>query len=236
MIGNKSDEASIKISRTLKSASAAQLKKAEQEVFIDTLLVGDELHFFIEAPDRVFKIDEEGDGYYDGWNQSWSDFKHFKLAYTFTWEVQIPESMDLQVKTHQKQLSIRNMASSVVARNHHDDVALSGLSGDVKASSHHGDVNVAFVSNPPEEVSCHSHHGDIRVEVQDGLSADVTMRSHHGSFYTDFDWQNIPVQVDKDAKNGKTRYRWAKGTQVRIGEGGLKMDFHTHHGDVYVTK
>ena len=62
------------------------------------------------------------------------------------------------------------------------------------------------------------------------------MKSHHGSFYTDFDWKAMPVSVAREDGKSGTRYRWGNGTQVRIGSGGIKMDFRTHHGDVFLTK
>ncbi len=236
--GTDGDRARLKITRRMKSASKAQLERAQEEVYIDTIMVNGDLYFFIEAPDRVFKITDEGDGYYDGWHnrQNKSDFRHFKLDYSFTWEVEIPNTLDLHASTHRKNLTVENVSGAVVVENHHDDLELTNLSGDLWASTHHGDVNVSFIKNPANIIECDTHHGDIRVQVQEQLSADVTLNSHHGSFYTDFDWETIPYAIETRQHQGKTRYRWGKGTQVRIGDGGLRMDFNTHHGDVYVTK
>ena len=236
--GVDGNQAKLKITRKIQSSSRDRLTKAREEIYIDTISDAGNLYFFIEAPDRLFKIDVEGHAGYNSWNYQnrKSELRHFKLNYSFTWEVEVPNHLIVHASTHRKKLRVDNMKNKVVACNHHDDVDISNLSGDVDASSHHGDVTVAFSKNPKNSVDCHTHHGDIKVALQDGLGADVRMKSHHGKFYTDFDWKAMPMKVNREDGKSGTRYKWGNGTMVRIGSGGIEMNFKTHHGDVFLTK
>jgi len=232
--------ATLTITRKLESSSKERLEIAKEEIYIDSLTDNGNMYYFIEAPNMNFQIDEDGRGGYNSWNMGRSDSKlrHYKMKYSFKWEVRVPKNLALYVSNHKKPLTIRDMENRVEARNHHDGVELTGMRGDVRAKSHHGDVTVSFDRNPENEIVCKSHHGDIKIYVQDGFSGDVSMRSHHGAFYTDFDGQDLPPIVEVNKGNGKrkTHYKLGESNRYRIGNGDVKLEFKTHHGDVYVTR
>lgn len=237
--GVEGNVATLTITRRIESSSRERLAMAKEEIYIDSLSENGNLYYFIEAPNLNFQIDEDGDGGYNNWNTGNSDSKlqHYKLKYSFQWEVSVPKNLAIHIHNHKEPLKIQNMQSRVVARNHHDGVELIGMRSDVTARSHHGDVIVSFDRNPENEIICNTHHGDIKIYVQDGFSGDVSMKSYHGAFYTDFDGRKLPptVEINKD-KNRKTHYKLGERNHYRIGNGGIKLEFKTHHGDVYVTR
>ncbi|NND31101.1 MAG: DUF4097 family beta strand repeat protein [Saprospiraceae bacterium] len=237
--GTNAQEGKITLTRNLKSASNAALAKAKEIIYLDSMQHEGKLYFFIHSPTHIFKIDENGRGYYQSpWN-NWSGNKQerFDVEAEFNITLEIPKAMDLYASTHEKDLYISNISGEVFAKNHHDQVVLTGLRNNLNAHAHHGDIKVEFAANPERSIACRTHHGDIKVSMAPGLSADIKMKSHHGSFFTDFDYQIVATQVSRKEENKTgTKYTIGDGTNVRIGQGGLQMDFRTHHGDVYVTK
>lgn len=237
--GTDSNQGKIVMTRTLKSASKATLEAGKEKIYLDSIFTDGKLYFFINAPNHIFKVDENGQGYYQSeWNYGNRNKKdRFDIDFEFTLTVELPKTTSINASTHEKSLEISNLTGRVVANNHHDNVTLQGMQNDVEANSHHGDVTVHFAKNPPGTLKCDTHHGEIKVSLRTPLSADATMKSHHGSFYADFDYQTLARQVSskQDSHRG-TKFLIGDGTSVRIGQGGLKMDFRTHHGDVYILK
>lgn len=231
--------ASLTITRRLESSSSKRLELAKEEIYIDSLLDDGKMYFFIEAPNMNFEIGEDGSGGYHNWNMGSSNSKlrHFKIKYEFKWVVKIPRHLDLYVYNHREPLVVRDVEGTVKVSNHHDGVELTGMQNDVEAKSHHGDVEMTFVKNPQNSIYAKSHHGDIKIKVQDGFSGDVSMKSHHGDFYTDLDGEDLPPLVEVNKSEGKkTKYKFGESNRFRIGEGGVKLEFKTHHGDVFVTR
>ncbi len=236
--GIDGDIGKVRSSRTLSDRTQHYLNSSNERIFLDTLWVDGNLFVFVDAPDRIFKVEDGSHAYYEGWNRppSGSKLRHFKLDYEFSLVIEIPRHLKLEASTHEKRLEIENFSNDIIASNHHDDITLVQVSGNVKASTHHGNIQVNFSSNPPGSIKCSTHHGDIKVEVNPGLSADVHMESHHGSLFTDFDCHPVPLQVSTEESGKGTKYRWGSGTNVRIGQGDLEIDFDTHHGDAYIIK
>lgn len=239
--GTNASQGKITFKRKLKSASRSKLNKAKDLIYLDTMIVDNELYFFIESPDRQFKINADGSaGYNSNWQGDWNvltNSKRFNVESEFTIVLELPKSMKLMASVHHKDLKIEGVENVVRAGTHHGSVDVKGLRNDIDASSHHGDVTVQFDKNPQNKLNCHTHHGDITVAMQSGFSADVSMKSHHGAFYTDFDYKRMPSSISKkNSDNRGTKYKIGGDTKVRIGDGDVEVDFSTHHGDVFITK
>jgi hypothetical protein len=226
----------LEAKRHIKSASKERLAEAGNQIYFDTLVHQGELYFFIQDPDRHFSIDENGAGGYhsENWNQSRSKEARFEIKYEFTLKLILPDDLSIDVYNHEKNLSVKNIHGEILARNHHDDVFVSGASDNVKALSHHGDVTIEFIRNPADWVVASTHHGDIRLALQPSPSAEVSLQSHHGSYFTDFDFEPLPILVSAEATPDGKRYRVGNSTRVRLGSGQCKMDMKTYHGDVFI--
>jgi hypothetical protein len=145
--------------------------------------------------------------------------------------------MQVHASTQEKDLIIENLTGPIVARNHQGDVTIKAVKNNLEVHAHHGNIDVQFDKNPVAYLRCGTHHGDIKIHLQKDLSADISMKSHHGAFYTDFDYQPVVNQVSRKevSDHDGTKYQIGNGTNIRIGGGAIKMDFKTHHGDVYLT-
>ena len=229
--------ATIKAKRTLRSSSAQRLNEAKQEIYLDSILEDGNLIFFVEAPNRQLEIDENGRAHYRGWgNDSWNNKKSkvFEVKFEFDIEMEVPAQTDLYVSTHEERLEVTGMNGNLMASNHHNSIKLTDIGGNASVNTHHGDIELSYSRNPTDDCSYKTHHGDIRIYYPNALSADVSLDSHHGDFYTDFEWKPKPIEVSSKKASKGTTYYVGKGTNVRIGSGGIEQNFKTHHGDIYL--
>lgn len=237
--GSTSSTGRMSVDRTLQSSSAERLEALKDSIIIDTLQVGQKLYFFVRDKDLNFKIDPEGEPYYDrrwGWYEE-NKKDRIEVRHRFDLTVQLPPHIDLYAKTHRENLRVENMKGKVTAKNHQGNVTLTGLTSDVTAHTHHGDIALDFESHPQEKVDAATHHGDIRIEVQKGLSADVSMQSHHGELFTDQSYEVIPAIAMVEAKDDPSlKFKIKSGTNIRVGSGKIKMHLNTYHGNVYLSE
>lgn len=233
--GTNSTQAVLKYTRRLKSASDRKLAEAKEEINLVTEKDGNTLLIFVEAPDLKFQISAEGEAGYrsPNWND-WND--RYRVSWEFDIELEIPSSMQLDVSNHHSGLEVRGVTGTLRANNHHRDLTIENCGSKVKAHTHHGDLIVTHQINPNSDCSYHTHHGDIRVSYQSGLSASAAMDTHHGSLYSDFEWSYDALQVSTTKGSKGTRYKIGKNTSIKIGEGGPKLDFDTHHGSIYLNR
>ena len=231
--GVSGNQLTINYTRRLKSKSARRLEAAKSEIKLENVTENGELIFFIKAPDKKFKIDTDGNGYYNSmnWNKS-EDI--FEVDYEFEIDVKVPKDKIVYVSTHHKNITVNNIQGNLVARGHHNDIKVTRQGGNASVKTHHGNVEVAYTKNPTQDSYYKTHHGDIKVHFQKGLAAKANLYSHHGEFLTAFDWKIIPMQVSKSTDGKGKKYVSGKGTTVKIGSGGPMQIFKTHHGDIYL--
>lgn len=228
----------LKVQRILKSKSNSKLNAAKTEVYVDTTVVDGEFIVFMVAPDKHFKMDENGNSYYNGqdWN-NWSKnkIKDYGVEYEFIIDATIPPSKNLYAATHHKDVTVKGINGNTTVKSHHGSVRATTGGDIVIAKTHHGDVTVEHSSSNVTEGVYKTHHGDINTSFPQ-LSADATMKSHHGSFYIDFDYQHVAQQVKMREDGKKTKYKLGGDTAIRVGSGSGKLTYATHHGDTYIAK
>ena len=236
--GTSGSKFELKVKRILKSKSRAKLKAAQSEVYLDTTIIDGEFIVFVNAPDKHFKMDDDGNSYYNGndWN-NWSkdDIKDYGVEYEFIIEATVPASSNLYAATHHKDVNVSKINGNTTVKSHHGNVEAETGGNIIVAKSHHGDVLVKHSSRNVSQGTYKTHHGDIRTSFPE-VSADVTMKSHHGSFYVDFDYKHTAQKIKLQEEGRKTKYKIGDGTSIRIGSGGGKFTYATHHGNTYISK
>jgi len=233
VVGSNTNQAVLKYTRKLKSASKKKLEEAKSEIKLVTEKDNGVLRIFHEAPDLKFKVDPDGRGHYQSpnWN-NWND--RYQVSFEFVIVLEVPEGLNLEVSNHHSGLAVRGVTGDIRAHNHHEDLEINDAGANVQAESHHGDVTVSHTMNPTSDSYYETHHGDIRVSYRSGLNAEANLHTHHGAFYSDFDWDYSPLKVSQTKSSKGTKYKIGKDTVVKIGEGGPTLDFHTHHGSIYL--
>lgn len=226
--------ATLKVKRKLMSASSSRIEEAKESITFDSVRIDDRIYFFMSHPDQNFEIDEQGDGQYNSCCNRSNDRYYVKVNYEFEIDLQVPKQMELQVSTHRKNLTVKDIHGNLVAKNHHNNLFAENLGGNVTLRSHHGDIKASFIRNPTEACSYSTHHGDIRIGFQHDLAASVFLKSRKGEFFTDFDWTPEVLAVAKGGSKNGTKYIINNRTAIRIGNGGPEQDFKTWHGDIYL--
>lgn len=158
-----------------------------------------------------------------------------EYSFRFNIKVRVPEGISLDVSSI-GDVSIADARGPIKVRAH-QGLKLTNIAGSAKASAHHGDMEVSYASPIPASSSFHTHHGDIRITVPSEPDADIVFDSYHGDFYTDFpDLQSMPVQANKSVstENGMKSYKLKANKALRLGKGGISLDFNSHHGSFYL--
>lgn len=240
--GVKSDQAKVEVERTLKATSQKRLKRAMTEIFIDTMVVDDELFVYVNSPYRKL-MGGQNQRYlhyqtpYDQWDSK-DGIHQVGIESTFELKVSIPYETSLVVSTHKGHILVDEIKGDLAALNHFNDVKLKNVRDVNYAHSHHGDIQVDFIEQPENDISFDTHHGDIKVSFPQAPSLEIEFDSYHGSFYTDFEWQEQSPQFKKVKSKSKRKatYKLEDKTLVSMGNGTQKITFDSHHGDFYILK
>ena len=236
--GTEGNKATLKIKRYFKSANARKVEAAKKEIYLDSTNLDGVLLFFVQHPDYRFSIDEDGYASYHNSSGNWNHTKNrfYEVKIDFTIELSVPKTTNLNISTHQKNLTISNINADVVSQNHHGHIELNAIGGNVQAHTHHGEIEASLTKAPTKDAVFDTHHGNIEISFPNNLSADISLKTKHGNFYTEFDYQPMarPISYNKHKKG--TKYKIEAGTNIRINKGGPKLCFETYHGNIYLLK
>lgn len=238
--GTNGNEVILKVKRKLSSSSTSKLESAKTGIYFDSTIEDGTLIFFIQTPDYRLEINENGQAHYTNRSGNWnsSDNVFYKVKAEFTIELLIPSTTPLIASTHENNLIISGMKADLLAHNHHGKLDLKNIGGNVEAHTHHGNIDIDYSKNPTKDANFTTHHGSIQLQLQPNFAADVIMSSKHGNFFTDFNYEAMPMKINsKREKNHKgTKYKLGGGSAIRIGNGGPELNFKTYHGSIYLLK
>ncbi len=235
VFGTEDNTIELQANRRLTSSSSRRLSDMKEQVEYKSIIKNGIIYLFIQSPDREFRINEEGQGYYRS-IQSSNDASRFDINYVFDVRLAVPNGLELHVSNHREDLEINDFKGTLFASNHHDDLIANQIGGNANLYTHHGDIEASLTDNPSQNCEYSSHHGDIRVTYQKQLSADVFLKSRHGEFFTEFDWSSGTARVNVESNGQKTKYVINERTAVTIGTGGPDLTFSSWHGDIYILK
>lgn len=233
--GTSGRKAVLKVKRTIETASRAQLNKAKEEIYLDSIYSEGTLIFFMHHPDYRLEINENGGAHYNSKQENWNRPKiHYQQKVEMEIELQVPSFVPLFVSTHHKDLSVKNINADVLVQNHHGEIRLQAIGGNVNAHTHHGKIKASMTKAPTKDTNFDTHHGDIEVTYPRNLSADFSLKTKHGNFFTDFDYKlaSLPTSLSNSKKG--TKYKVEGGTNLQIGNGGPKLSLKTYHGSIYI--
>ncbi len=234
----RGNELALKVTKITRSKSQRKLEAAREEVYLDTTVIDGEFIVFMVAPNRFFKMDDEGNSFYkgDSWdNWQKSSIQDYGVKYEFIIEATVPADKNIWAATHYDDVLVEGINGNTVVKSHHGSVKAVTGGDEVVAKTHHGDVEVVHTSNAVTHGVYKTHHGDITTSFPQ-LSADVSMKSHHGSFYIDFPYNHIAQKVNKLEDGRKTKYKIGGKTSIRVGNGKGELTYATHHGNTYISK
>ncbi len=149
--------------------------------------------------------------------------------------IRVPAGVNVNVSTiNDGNISVRHVQGVVIANNVNGHIRLEDLTREAEARTINGNVDIDYTRNPTAYCSFYTLNGDINAMVRKGLAANLGFESFNGEFYTNIDkLETLPPEIEKNTKDDLIKYKIA-GNRYRAGTGGVKMDFETFNGNVYL--
>ena len=228
VIGTNRSDVKMTARKTIKARTRDRIQKAKNEVRLDITEEDRLIDIFVDGPFR----EKNRRGEQENWNPGYA------VHYDFTLEV--PKKINLFIKTvTEGDVSVQNVEGDFEVRNVNGKILIDGITGSGSAHTVNGGVMVNFDSNPKNDCSFKTINGDLELHFRNNLEADFWLKTFHGEAYTDFDYNKLPVKIEKTEKNndkGKYVYRSNHISGVRIGKGGPEIKMDTLNGDLLIKK
>ncbi len=232
--GYDGQEIIIEAEKTIQAKNTSNLHKGWNELNLVFQEESNRIYIYLDAP--FIKVKKETDNLeYQIHNDNEAYW------YQVNYVVKVPAQISLNVSTiNQGDVDIENVEGEQInASNINGSVTLNGIKGNAQASTINGELKVDFVVVPTRDSKFNTINGDIDVSFPKSLSADISMKTMNGEFYTDF--PEVTLQAGKVEKNKSdsgrgTEFRIDKKTGIRIGNGGISLDFNTLNGNIYIRK
>ncbi len=146
--------------------------------------------------------------------------------FTVSYEVFVPHQTNLDLKSHNGGVSVRDVKGAIRFDTHNGGVNLARVAGNVEGSTHNGGINVDLegVRWDGNQLMLETNNGGVNVRVPENYSARVEMSTHNGGMKTDF-----PVTMTGDLKK-------TKEMGFNLGSGGALIRLRTHNGGVTLRK
>lgn len=165
---------------------------------------------------------------------------HIEYNVQVNYTIKVPYSTNLKVSTiNNGDVSVLDVKGEIKANNINGAITLKHVSKVYDVHTINGDVDINYVTLPPDNARYYTLNGDLTVTYPANLSADCSFKSFQGEFYTDFpEVEVMPAKIKKIVeKDGEsTRHKLEKGSNIKIGNGGLKLHFETFNGNIYIKK
>ncbi len=221
----------VEVNMELRARTDRQLERAKSEVKLGTEERGDSLVYFVDGPCNCDCRDRNRRY---NWNRCDYDYK-----FILDFKVKVPASTNLELYTvNNGDIRVDGVTGEIMAKNVNGGIYLDKIAGATKAHTINGDVEITYTSNPKEHSMYYTLNGDLTVFYLPNLSADMSFKSFNGDFYTNFDiTQQLPSRITSDSRRSRgTTYKIDERTAVRVGQGGVELDFETFNGDIFIKK
>jgi len=145
--------------------------------------------------------------------------------WSVSYEVFVPQTTDLSVKTHNGGVTISDVRGQIRFEGHNGGVDLRRVAGDVAGNTHNGGIQVELMGSiwDGRQLDVSTYNGGINVAMPAGYSAHVQAETSSGRIHSDF-----PLMV-----NGELRPR---RLDTNMGSGGPLIHLTTHNGQVVLKR
>ena len=220
----------LEVNEQLSARTQSELTKAKNDLQLKTKQLGDTIEIYIEG--LCDCNCDRRKGHY-GWNNCNRD-----IDYTYDFKVKVPATINLFLSTvNDGDIRIQNVKGTLKAKNVNGGIFILGAKGATSVHTINGDVEVKYESIPAGNSSYYTLNGDLEVFLPKDLNADMNFKSFNGEFFTDFETrERLPARVVTSNRRSGTFYKIEDITSVRVGNGGLLLDFETFNGDIFIKK
>lgn len=227
--GTKGDKITITGSKVNWGKSADVSFEFEQK--------GDILIAYVKTPCNYLDLDnllnEKESWKFFNWknNCDWEDGMSYEIDITLL----VPEDMEIYLSTiNNGDIDVNDINGVLTATNVNGAIHLENVKKVKRAKTVNGDVDINFSALPSIPGNFYTLNGDINANFPKNLSADMTFKSFNGDFFTNIEEvEMMPAQIKKLKHKKGTKYK-NEGSVIKVGKGGVKLDFETFNGDAIV--
>ena len=226
------DKIILSVERTIRARDEASMDKAYREVTLDIEALDDEVKLYVDGPFR------EADG---SVNYRGPDYYGYENEFNFV--LKVPEKTNYRLHTiNGGDILVDGVSGDFDVHIINGPVRMSRVSGSGKVYSLNGGVDLVFSKNPEDSCRFGSLNGKVRIQFLDDLNADLFLKTKFGEVYTNFEVSSIPDSVWSELNQPKVEtsdsmriYR-TQPDGVRIGSGGVPLEFDTFNGDIEIIR
>jgi hypothetical protein len=146
--------------------------------------------------------------------------------FNVSYEIFVPHQTNLDLKSHNGGLSVRDVKGEIRFDTHNGGVNLARVAGNVEGSTHNGGINVDLDGDrwDGHQLVLETNNGGVNLRLPERYSARLEMSTHNGGMKSDF-----PMTMSGDLKR-------TKDMNFNIGSGGALIRMKTHNGGVTLRK
>lgn len=230
--GYNGNEVKVTADLRIEGRTTRALEQGKAEINLKVEKNGNNIYVYQDSPYTEFDL-STGRFRHKGYNWGRMNY-HYETNFT----IMVPNKANLELSTvNNGDVVIENVrANEISASNTNGPIRMENIAGKVYANALNKNIDIVYAENPTSDSTYESLNGDINLTVKSGLNADVSFKSLNGDIYTNFDTSSGPSDSKLTKKSGKrgTRYKMNKGTNFRIGNGGVKLTFDVLNGDVTI--
>ena len=232
--GYSGENVIIEVKKKLSARTDRLLNQAKSDLKLAIEETNDSIIIYIDGLCNCNCGGRYGNRRYN-WNNCDNNYRYY-----FDFHVKVPERTNLELYTvNNGDIKVSNVNGEVGAKNVNGGIFLTGLTNGTEAHTINGDVEIKYKKNPTVGSRYYTLNGDLNVYYLPDLSADMSFKSYNGKFYTSFDIsERLAAKLSKSERgNGKgITYKIEERTAVRVGNGGVALDFETFNGDIFIRK
>jgi hypothetical protein len=228
--GYDGDEVLVKAVKTIHAKSEDDVEEAREEVYLDITHEEDMIELYVDGPFR-------DSGHHR--SRRWRGYRHSGWEVHFDFEIKVPKSTLLEVKTvNDGEISVSRIESDYEVRNVNGGISMEQIGGSGEVYTVNGDVTVDFTKNPERDSRFGSLNGEVKLYFLPNLSADFRLKTFNGEIYSDFPVDYVPAKAMtvSENKKGKYVYKTGRTTTVRAGKGGPEIELDGFNGDMFILK
>jgi DUF4097 and DUF4098 domain-containing protein YvlB len=220
----------MEINENLKAKTQSSLDEMISKLTLGEEEYGDTLEVFVEG---LCNCDCERGRRYN-WNNC-----DVKGSFIYDFTVKVPQNLNLILSTVNKgDIEVKNVSGKMRANNVNGAIYLNDVREALQVRTINGDVEIHYTNLPKDNSEYYTLNGDLTVTYPPALSADMSFKSFNGDFYTNFAIKERLPAIATTSERGSrgTTYKINETTSVRVGNGGVKLDFETFNGDIFIKK
>jgi hypothetical protein len=237
--GYSGNEIFVEVVKTIKARSTEQRQQGQEEIQLGAIEKETVIALYMQTPcSRLNPASITSEELREGWKWSWWDDCEWKPKYDYRldYNIRVPAGASLRLSTiNQGDIEVRNVEGRLKVNNVNGAITMEGIAGAADAHTINGDLTLRYDRNPAGESKYYTLNGDIKAFFRPGLSAELYFKSFNGDLFTDLDDIELMAPRLEKKEGGQGVNFKVGGTQgIRIRSGGVRLEFETFNGDVYV--